>query len=278
MSRRASSFRSKRLRDKRQKALFYKYAGGILLFLLALFGLSLLSRADFAGVKKVVIEGNEIVRKEAIEAIVNDALETSYLWFFSKNNFALYPRETVEKEIYRQFAAVGAVSVSFDGLKTISVSVKEYKPAYLWCESVARERCYFMDVRGYVFMESAEFSEEVMFTYYGLIDPVAPVGKTYMPEEKFTALNNFIGNVKSLKLSPVGLNARGGEDFELHIASGGSIIFSGREDLLTTFENLETIVLAQTRAEKDFLSRLDYIDVRFNSKAFVKLKNGLRRP
>jgi hypothetical protein len=65
-------------------------------------------------------------------------------------------------------------------------------------------------------------------------------------------------------------------DFELLLSaeggSGGSIFFSNHEPVLTTFENIETIIDEQTRLDKEFLSKLDYIDVRFSSKAFVKLK------
>ena len=203
---------------------------------------------------------------------LSDDRESRRLWIFSKNNVFLYPRKTIENRIYEQSTAIENVSVSFDGLKTISVKIREYGQDYLWCDSEARARCYFMDSNGYIFSESADFFKNVLFTYYGLADGNKPIGQTYLPEAEFAELNKFIDSAKLLKLVPIGLIARAEGDFELLLTSGGSILFSNREPFLTTFENLETIIAEQTRLEKEFLKRLDYIDVRFTSKAFVKLR------
>lgn len=269
---RASSFRSRRLQDKRKKAIVHKYVGGILFLVITILGLSLLSRAEFARVGKVVVEGNELIRTEVLKQIVDSTLESSYLKLFSKNNFVLFPRGKIEKQIQQQFATVGAASVSFDGFKTVLVKVIEHEPAHLWCDSAARDHCYFMDANGFIFSESADFSKNVLFTYYGLVDPGQPIGKTFMPQKEFTELKEFIDSLQLLKLTAVGLNARSEGDFELHLSPGGSILFSNKEDFLTTFENLETTVTEETKKDPNFLRRLEYIDVRFASKAFVKLK------
>lgn len=272
MNRRVSSFQSKRLRGKKRKHRFYRYCGGVIIFLAIAVGASFLTRAESVRVENIVVEGTGIAKKEKIEEIVKGELNASYFWIFSKNNAALYPRKAVENKIYEQSAAIKDVSVSFDGLKTISVKIREYGQDYLWCDSEARDRCFFMDSGGYIFSEAADFFENVLFTYYGLANGGQPVGETYMPETEFSELNKFIDSVKLLKLLPIGLIARAEGDFELVLDSGGSILFSNREPFLTTFENIETIIAEQTRLEKDFLKRLDYIDVRFTSKAFVKLK------
>jgi hypothetical protein len=129
-----------------------------------------------------------------------------------------------------------------------------------------------MDRSGYIFTESADFSTGVLFTYYGLVDGKEPIGKTYLPQDKFKELNSFIDSLKLLRMTPVGLNSLGADDFEIYLSNGGKIIFSSHEPFLTTFENLETVVAEQQRLYPDFLTRLDYVDVRFTSKVFVKLK------
>ncbi len=267
-----SSLRSHKGRDKKRKALLYKYIGGVVLFLLLVLGLSFLSRSQAVAVKTVQVRGNEIVPKSAIDAIVKEELGQTRFKLFSKNNFLLFSRTETEQQIAEQFPMVANVTVALHGLKTVDVTLKEYMPTFLWCDDLARDRCYFMDARGYVFSESAAFSKNVLFTYYGLIDLTEPVGATYLPPEKFTELNAFVDSLKKLNLSPIGVNSRGVDDFEALLASGGSILFSNREDFLITFENLETILSERLRADSDFLSKLDYIDVRFNSKAFVRLK------
>ncbi len=272
IKKRASSFRSDRHKDKKRKILIYKYSGVTFGVIALISGFAFLTRANFVKIGEVKIEGNQIVQKEAIEQIVKDELQAHSLKIFSKNNFFFYPRTETERKIQSQFSAVANVSVGLKGFKTVDVQVNEYQPAYLWCDSLARTRCYFMDKNGYIFNESADFSKDVLFTYYGLVDSKDPIGDTYLPPEKFAQLSYFIDSMKLLNLSPVGLNARGNDDFELLLSSGGSVLFSDHEEFLTTFENLETIIAEQLVLDKDFLSKLDYIDVRFSSKAFVKLK------
>lgn len=244
----------------------------MILFVVSVTGLSYLSRAEFVRVEKVEVQGNKIIKTETIEKIVESQRQTPYLWFFSRDNFAFFSRADTERDIYRQFATVGTVDVSFIGFKTISVHLTEHEPKYLWCDTAARINCYFMSPTGFIFMESADFSKEILFTFYGMINGDSPIGKIYMPFSKFIALNDFIKSLKLLGLSPVGLNARTEEDFQLYLATGGSILFSDKDDLLMTFENLETVIAEQTLKQKDFLSKLDYVDVRFSSKVFIKTK------
>lgn len=272
MSVRSSSFRSKRQRNKRLKHAFYKYGGIGLGILSIFFSLVFITRADFIKVKGVDVFGTEIVNKASIEEIAEQELGAKSFWVFPKSNFLLFPRNSIEKKIRNQFTTVADVSVSFEGLSKLLVNVVEYKPAYLWCNSVVREKCYFMDNRGYIFTESADFSSGVLFTYYGRIDDAEPIGKTYLPEQKFKELNGFVDSLKLLKMSPIGLNSLSEDDYEVLLSGGGKVIFSSRETFLTTFENLETVVAEQNKIHTDFLTTLDYIDVRFASKVFVKMR------
>lgn len=266
-----ASLRSRQHRHKRIKHRLYKY-GGLTLSILSIFYVGvLIVRADFMRVGTVAVQGTQIVPKEEIEQLVAAENSAMILGFLPKDNIALVPKREIEQKILNQFSTVANVSVGLSGLDKLIVNVEEYKPEYLWCVSLARDKCFFMNSDGYVFVESAGFSQGVLFTYYGLLDGEKPVGQTFLPLEDFRDLNRFIDSMKLLSLTPVGLNARGEDDFEILLSNGGSILFSNREPFLTTFENLETIIADQSRTNKNFLSRIEYIDVRFASKAFIKL-------
>ncbi len=272
MSVRASSFRSKKHRNKRVKHNLYKYGGIGLGVLSIFFSLFLIARADFLKVKDVAIQGTEIISKDAVRQIADSELGAKSFWFFPKNNFLLFPRKLTESKIKNQFATVANVSVSFGGLNKLLVNVQEYKPAALWCDSMSRDKCYLMDNRGYIFNEAAGFSQGALFTYYGLVDKTSPIGKTYLTEDKFKELNSFIDSLKLLKMSPVGLNSIGEGDYEVYLSGSGKVIFSDREPFLTTFENLESVVAEQNKIDSNFIADLEYVDVRYNSKVFMKLK------
>lgn len=268
-----SSLRSKRLRTKKRKVLIRKITIvlGLLVFLFV--GSAVLSRSDYAKVKNVYIVGNKTVDVREIEEIINQKLRSSYLWFVSKDNVALYPRRAVEREILDRSRAIVAASVYFSDLHTIAVELKEHEPAYLWCDSPARAKCYFMNSHGYIFSESADFAENILFTYYGLIDPDQPIGQGFLSEDQFVEVNNFVSGVESIGFETISLNAISQNDFEVGTATGGRIIFSNRENPSVTLGNLEAFISEKVRHERDFISKIDHLDARFGSKLFLKLKD-----
>jgi len=272
MTQRLSSFRSKRLQTKRRKTRLYKYVvlGFVVVF--AFVGSVFAARAQFGRIQNVVVSGNELVQEKDLKNIAWTELSGSFLWAFPKNSLAIYPRENIEEKIRKEFATISEVDISRGESRTLEIKVLEHEPDFLWCSSLAREKCFYMDKNGYIFTESANFSKDVLFTFYGLADAESPVGKKFMSSEKFSEIDYFINSMKLLNISPIGLNARGQDDFELYLSSGGSILFSNREEFLNTFENLETIIAEQTRLDKNFLQNFEYIDIRFSSKVFVKLR------
>jgi cell division septal protein FtsQ len=273
MSGRVSSLRSKQQKTKRRKTRLYKYVGLLTLFALVFGGLIFLFRADFLKIKNVSVSGNTLVPESVIKEIAWQKMNNAHFFVLPKNNIVIYPKRNIEKEILEKFRTVMDVKINRGSGGVINIQITEYKPKYLWCNGLSREKCYFMSENGFIFSESADFTDDVLFTFYGLVEADDPIGKTYTSNEKFVELNYFVESMKLLDISPVGLSARGQGDFELRLLSGGQILFSDREDFLNTFENLETIISEQTRLDKDFLKKLEYIDIRFSSKVFVKMKN-----
>lgn len=249
----------------------YRFGAFFVLFVLLIIGPILLLHLDRVRIKNVLIEGNQIVDAKSIREIIDATLHSSYVWVIPKDNRLLFPKRAVKDEIITRFKSIAELNLSFEGAETLIVMIKEHDPAFLWCASEAREICYFMNTQGYIFASSADFSQSVLFTYYGLISG-EPISQNFLDAKKFAELNQFVESLKLLKIMPIGLKAREEGDFELLLASGGSVLFSSREDYMTTFENLETIIAEQVRQDPEFLSKLDYVDVRFSSKAFIKTK------
>jgi len=248
------------------------YAAIVVVSIVFCAGTIFLIRSNLVRLHSVVVSGNEIVKREAIEEIISESRRDSLFWIIPKDNVVLFSRSKLKTKIQERLSTIAHTEVSFTDFYTLEVKVREHKPTYLWCASLLREKCYFMNESGFIFNEAAGFSEGVLFTYYGLVDTAAPIGKTYLPVEKFIELNKFTESLRLLKIVPVGLNVLEQDDYEIHLSSGSTILFSGREDFLQTFANLETIITEQLRSNKNFLAEVDYIDVRFVSKAFLKLK------
>lgn len=267
-----SSLRSKKRQAKKRKAFAYKIAIVLSLVLLLLVGSAVLSRSEIAQIKNINISGNQIVDRNKIEKIVNDERESKFLWIIPKNNIALYPKKSVKEKILQESKAVLAATVYFADRETLNIEVSEYQPEYLWCDSSARENCYFMNKEGYIFARSAEFSENVIFTFYGLVSG-EPAGQYYLPADKFDGVNEFLKNIRILDIEPISLSAWGNDDFEIGLVGGGSIFFSIRGDLDVAFENLDTVVSELRNTDQNFIDKIEYIDVRFGSKAFFKVRS-----
>ncbi len=274
MGRTVSSLRSKRFQTKKRKTLVYKYVGIAAFVALLVGGLAYMTHVDAVQITKIHVEGNKIVSRSDLESIVTEAQNARVLGIFSRNNVALFPRSDTRDQVTSRFKAIASATAAFDGLHTLTLSVQELEPAYLWCDSELREHCYFMDSHGYIFSESADFSQNILFTFYGLIDPAKPIGATYMDSQQFAEIIKFVASTKQLDLDPIGLvvSDQGLGDFTLLLAGGGKVLFSDREPYLTVYENLEAVVHEQKKTQPDFVTRLDYIDVRFANKAFIKLK------
>lgn len=268
---RKSLLRSKRLAERRRQRFRTKTILFLVFFLFLIIGAAWTTHANFSQISSIEINGNKLISNEKIKEIIKEETDKPIAWFFSKNNFFLFPRGKIEDRLFERFKHLTAANVSFNGVRVLSITIKEREPKFLWCRSPEKTECYFMDEEGYIFSEGANFSDGVYFTYYGLVEG-DPIDQRFLSFDSFKKINSFTESLRQLSVEPESLIARSETDFELNISTGGKILFSSKEDFWTTFTNLEAIITEQRRKDKDFLSKLDYIDLRFGSKAFYKLK------
>ncbi len=83
--------------------------------------------------------------------------------------------------LLEKYKRIENVDLSTRG-QTLTVSIKEREPAYLWCEgnlsvdadTEHAQKCYFADKTGYIFANAPQFSGDAFFIYAGLIeeDPI----------------------------------------------------------------------------------------------------------
>lgn len=273
--RNATPRKKTRLREKQRRARIIKISLTGVLLVAIVVSLSLLSRSGWARVQSVTVRGNSLVPAEELRKVAEEAGAAALLGVFNRDNILLYPKQKVQQNITDRFKTIQYVDVSFESSKNIEIRVVEREPAYVWCEKVSssQDDCFFMDETGYIFSATPNFSGNVFFTYYGLLDAESPVGKTFLSADRLKALKVFSESVRTLGATPVGLITHTEDDYELLLSPSGRILFNNKIEFLKTFENLDAIMKEYEKAgSKDFFARLDYIDLRFGFKAFYKLR------
>ncbi len=266
---------------KRRRIFWVKFCWTAFLLVALLVSLSFLSKADFWKITTIKINGNQVLTAEELETSVRSGIAGNYLYLFSKSNVFLYPKATIEADLLNQFKRLKSVTMDFEDFHAIGVGIVERQPYVLWCvsptESVfkeAAENCYFMDEAGYIFASAPELSSGVYIKYHGLLTATDPVDQTYTDSAKFKAIDTFVRSLEALNIHAVSVTAKNNGDFEVYFQNNGKLIVDQKEDLSKIYHKLDVLLHDPSTSipHADFLSIVDYIDLRFGNKLFYKLK------
>jgi len=272
---------------KRKKRIaFIKKASVFFVLMLAAAGGSLfLFRNEKLLVGAIEISGNSSIGDEEIRTLVEDNLLGNYFRILPKNSIFFYPRRGIEQSIREKFPRISQAASawkSFNSPRTITVSVSERSPSYVWCgdslpvEGDENPECYFADSTGVVYDPVPKDEEGKFISLYGSLSGNAARG-SFLGEREFSQLSDFIIAVSENGLLPVSLVKKVDGDAEIMLAPGGKIIFSASEVYQNSgaaISNIESALEAESlkSALKKNPEKLLYIDLRFGNKVFFKFK------
>lgn len=260
---------------RRRKQKRIKYAVFVLAILILLGLVSYASHLPKVRINEVVLKGGLLVTQKEIKEESLKHISGSYFWLFPKSNAFIYPKNSLEDDLKNKFKRIDTIKIYLEGLNTMIVEITERKPVAIWCNNLGGEedKCYFIDQNSTVFAEAPDFSGDVYFKYYGLLDKDSPIGKEYIASStEFTQINNFINLVKSLKIKPLHLIAKEEGEFSLALYGGGEIFFDVKKSFEVTFQNLETLLKSPDLSLSGGYLPVEYIDLRYGNKLFYKLK------
>lgn len=244
-----------------------------------LFGIGVwLSRLTSIQIDTIVISGATVLSVQHIEQEVHSMLEGKYMFIFPKTNVFMYPRKHIEETLSKKFPRLHTVSSTIVDNHILSIAITEREPFALWCDMVPTEevisQCYFLDADGFVFDRAPQFSGDAYFKYYGFLPYEAPIGSYYLSStSQFHELSSFVDATKTLGITPLYINIKDTDSFELYIFGGGKILFDTREPLSKIAERLSALLKTQHLVPREGGELLvDYIDLRFGNKMFFKPK------
>src|SRR3989344_3266437 len=209
------------------------------------------------------IEINDpLVNKREVEEKLGLSLLSLTQFFLPKNNFFLFPSKVAEEAILESGLGVAEVEKRFPN--RISIDFKEVKPKFLYCLS---EECFYLDKNGILY-ETAPFFSESPLPVLKFTEKEKEInfGEAIIPQNETEFFLNFIEEIKqqNLSIKKIELN----KDIKLTTNEGWQIVLVlGDKD----YKNIaEKLFLLFERKIKDRL-KLQYIDMRFENKAFFKL-------
>ena len=236
------------------------------------------SRMQHIQIDTIEISGATVLPSQTITQEVSTLLEGTYVWIFPRTNVFLYPRKNIEALLLQKFPRIKDVGISIVDNHILQISLKEREPFGLWCDQVPSDsvvsQCYFLDIDGFVFDHAPQFSGDAYFKYYGFLPYEAPIGSYYISSTtQFHELSSFVETSKNLGVTPLYINAKDADSFELVVFGGGKILFDTRESLSKVAERLSALLKTPNLVPKKGGELVvEYIDLRFGNKMFFKPK------
>lgn len=262
---------------RRKRRVLYVKAGVAVVFVgMLVAAASYVAHLPALQIREVAVQGAEVVDVPALERFVLDELSGKYLFLFPKSNVLLYPKERLKASVMDAFTRLESVTVERDSLHRLTFSVTERAPEALWCgdNRLGTEpgtTCYFLDADGYLYTKAPSFTGPVYVRFYGPLASGEPMGQPFLTTERFRALMDFMRALEQGGLSPAELAVIDDTEYELYLADGTRVYFSGRQPLDRVLDNLLSVFSSEELKDLPPYA-LEYIDLRFGNKVYYKLR------
>lgn len=234
----------------------------------------LVTREQFE-IRNVAVSGVQSYNPISVDVAVREYIIGAYAGIIPKSNFFFVPKEEIKKALLSRFTNFKSVSVSREGLQALSIVAVERVPDSKWCRqktSKIKEECFLIDSDGYVFSTSTK-ADSALFSFYGYLDTFSnPIGKQYLPTERFNEIHSFLGALKAVNFSATSLNRTEDGEYYINLERGTELIIKEATDLNHALSNLSSLL--NDKELKELFNRtplpFEYIDLRLDNKVFYK--------
>jgi len=273
--------RIQNLKKKRRLRLKRKIARIVVFGILIVTILSIVAHLNKITITEIKIEGNTVTNTGVIESIAESKMADSYALLFPKKNIFLYPKRAIRDQIITNIKRISAVSIERTSLHSIVIKITEREGQYLWCgisDSISGKQCFFLDSKGYIFSTAPYFSGNVYLKFFGVYKKEdSPVGKTFLTQNEFVRLLDFIDELQANSIEVFGLTVKE-KGYEILLGDPEDdkviprIIVLESNNFHTILNNLKEALKTEPFASdfKDHFDHLIYIDLRYNNKVYYK--------
>ena len=267
----SSEFYEKKQKSKRIKLIVYCSSFIVFLIVLVLF-----FRWDKFLINEIVVSDEIVINREEVAESVREELFGYYFYLIPKNNAFLYRRGALKASLIQEFPRFRSLNLNLEGFKKLIISADEREGYALYCTEYSSEvenvDCFFVDKEGLIFRKAPSFSYGVYFAYTLTPSLTEHLGQVLMETNEFKSLSQFIEGLPVLGIHASAIEI-GNSGYELMLNKGGKILWKRDADLSRIYTNLESFLSDESiKSQKDFLDRIDHLDLRTEDKVFWKLK------
>lgn len=274
-------------RDKERRKKQVRVFVGVLSLVSIVVGFFLILNLSFLRVNRIIVNGQTSADKTEIKQAIEKQLAGDYLFFVPRNSIFFISKGTLTKFLYKQYAGLKEVDISWPDLNTLSVVVADESLKILWCVDLKTgSNCYYLTSGGVAYQLAPNFSNH-LFTEIHTKQPLSRLGDRVIEPlalNRTGAILDFLR--QQLNLWP---NPKLKFTYAHSYAHGDFVAYLGHQEdphwrgkiIFNTKQDAETVITALNSALKneDFLAdwqsnngRLDYLDLRFVGKVFYRFK------
>ena len=230
------------------------------------------------------VTGTTHVSPQDIQSFASGMIHHTAFHFFPPNNIFLYHPKQIELGIVSHFPRIKSADVSRESLlsTTVHIAVQEREPFAKWCEgsidtaassSAPAQNCYLIDETGFIFAPAGAENPSSSYLFSGGVASTTPgadpTGSTFAPSH-LPGILALLHYLQEDDLVPQSATVQDDEDFYVYLQNSFYIKASfgaSAEDLV---KNLTLILDSDSLKGKQ--DQIEYIDLRFGSKVYFKLK------
>jgi len=210
---------------------------------------------------------------ESFSAYATNAMQGRYFGIIPRDSIFFFPEAHIRADIIAAHPEIAAVSIFRNGLTSLSIKADKSIPVARWCglapTAGVEEYCYLFDAKGFLFAASATTTQTInpFIVYAPLVgETQEPLRATIAYSNELPSVFDFARQLSTLG-SPVTHIVFRGDEIDDYLASGTRITY-----VIGDEQNAFTaLVSARTNLNLSDGS-LEYVDVRFDGKVYMKKK------
>lgn len=256
---------SERRRTRRRRAFIAFFILLLLLLASAIYGL----QQNAVRISRIEVLGDD----SSLSSYATNAMQGSYLGAVPRDSIFFFPEEHIRADILASHNDIAAVSILRNGFIGISIKVDYRVPIARWCglspTAGSDEYCYVFDSSGVIFSAFSTTTQTI--NTFKLYAPLAdgtlePLRATILHTEKLPAVFDFVRQLSTMGSPAVSVVIHGDEvDSLLENGTRVTYVLGNERNAFTA------LVSAGERLDLSSGS-VDYIDLRFDGKVYLKKK------
>lgn len=211
--------------------------------------------------KEIIIENEKYINKEVLIDFIKLKINKK-IYILNTQSLLRISEKELRKELLERMPIVKDVKIKKKFPATINLKIEERVPASIWCQE--KNSCYYIDKEGVAF-QKAEFIGKNFFIAIKEKENFL-IGDTVLDREEIEIILLIKKNLERFNLNILYFHIHSKEKIEVMFEDRWYILFSQRN----IKEGLDDFQIIYERKEDVFDKKIEYIDLRFKDRGFVK--------